>query len=81
MDGLVKFYTLAQGSYWTQQLIVVNIEARRHDYWQMIVHHFTTISLIASAYVYHQSRVTNLILVLMDAVELLFPVRHARTQS
>ncbi|KAI1759383.1 longevity-assurance protein [Hypoxylon sp. FL1150] len=74
MDGLVKFYTLAQGSYWTQQLIVVNIEARRHDYSQMIVHHFTTISLIFSAYAYHQMPVTNLILVLMDAIELLFPL-------
>ncbi|KAI2637811.1 longevity-assurance protein [Hypomontagnella submonticulosa] len=74
MSGLTKFYTLAQGAYWAQQLIVVNLEARRHDYWQMIVHHFATITLIASSYVYHQTRVANLILVLMDAIELLFPL-------
>ncbi|KAI0179801.1 longevity-assurance protein [Hypoxylon sp. FL1284] len=74
IDGLTKFYTLAQLSYWAQQLLVVNIEARRHDYWQMIVHHIATITLIASSYAYHQTRVANLILVLMDAVELLFPL-------
>ncbi|KAI4869821.1 longevity-assurance protein [Hypoxylon rubiginosum] len=74
LDGLTKFYTLAQGAYWTQQLLVVNLEARRQDYWQMIVHHLATMTLIASAYAYHQTRVANLILVLMDAIELLFPL-------
>ncbi|XXH01573.1 hypothetical protein Hte_007933 [Hypoxylon texense] len=74
LSGLTKFYTLAQLAYWTQQLLVVNLEARRHDYWQMVVHHLTTVTLIASAYAYHQTRVTNLILVLMDAIELLFPL-------
>lgn len=79
LDGLTKFYTLAQGAYWTQQLLVVNLEARRQDYWQMIVHHLATMTLIASAYAYHQTRVANLILVLMDAIELLFPVRHVES--
>ncbi|KAI0146141.1 longevity-assurance protein [Xylariaceae sp. FL1272] len=74
LDGLMKGYILAQWAYWTQQLIVVNIEARRHDYNQMIVHHFTTIALIGSAYAYHHTRVTNLIMVLMDVIELIFPV-------
>ncbi|KAI1410309.1 longevity assurance proteins LAG1/LAC1 [Hypoxylon sp. FL1857] len=74
LDGLVKGYILAQWSYWIQQLLVVNIEARRKDYWEMIVHHFATISLIASAYAYHQTRVANLILVLMDIIELIFPL-------
>ncbi|KAI1074221.1 TLC domain-containing protein [Whalleya microplaca] len=74
LDGLVKGYILAQWSYWTQQLLVVNIEARRKDYWQMIIHHFATISLIASSYAYHHTRVANLILVLMDVIELIFPL-------
>ncbi|OTB00536.1 hypothetical protein M426DRAFT_234842 [Hypoxylon sp. CI-4A] len=74
LSKLMKGYILAQCSYWTQQLLVVNIEARRKDYWQMIVHHLTTVSLIASAYAYHQTRVGNLILVLMDAIELIFPL-------
>lgn len=54
---------------------MVNIEARRKDYWEMIIHHAITISLIAASYAYHQTRVGHLILVLMDVVELIFPVR------
>ncbi|KAI1349041.1 longevity-assurance protein [Xylaria sp. FL0043] len=74
MDGLTKAYVLAQLAYWTQQLIVVNLEARRHDYWQMIAHHLATTTLITVAYVNHHTRVTNLIFVLMDIIELIFPL-------
>ncbi|KAI0479669.1 longevity-assurance protein [Xylaria cf. heliscus] len=74
LEGLMKGYVLAQLAYWTQQLIVVNLEARRHDYWQMIAHHFATIALISSAYAYQHTRVTNLIFVLMDIIELIFPL-------
>ncbi|KAJ2993152.1 hypothetical protein NUW58_g1930 [Xylaria curta] len=74
LHGLTKGYALAQLAYWTQQVIVVNVEARRHDYWQMIAHHCATIALISSAYVYHHMRVGNLIFVLMDIIELIFPL-------
>ncbi|GAW24241.1 hypothetical protein ANO14919_138240 [Xylariales sp. No.14919] len=74
MEGLVKGYMLAQLAYWTQQVLVVNLEARRHDYWQMIAHHCATITLVASAYAYHYTRVSNLIFVLMDIIELIFPL-------
>lgn len=77
MDGLTKGYVLAQLAYWTQQLLVVNLEERRHDYWQMIAHHVATISLIVIAYANHHTRVTNLIFVLMDIIELIFPVSPA----
>ncbi|KAI1291154.1 longevity-assurance protein [Xylaria venustula] len=74
MMGLIKGYVLAQLAYWTQQLLVVNLEARRHDYWQMIAHHLATTSLIITAYANHHTRVTNLIFVLMDIIELIFPL-------
>ncbi|KAI1422943.1 longevity-assurance protein [Xylaria sp. FL1777] len=74
LDGLTKGYILAQLAYWTQQVLVVNLEARRPDYWQMIAHHFATITLIVAAYAYHYTRVTNLIFVLMDIIELIFPL-------
>ncbi|KAJ3556301.1 hypothetical protein NPX13_g10163 [Xylaria arbuscula] len=74
MDGLTKGYVLAQLAYWTQQLLVVNLEERRHDYWQMIAHHVATISLIATAYANHHTRVSNLIFILMDIIELIFPL-------
>ncbi|RYP73784.1 hypothetical protein DL770_007710 [Monosporascus sp. CRB-9-2] len=74
LDGLMKGYILAQWAYWVQQVISVNIEARRKDYWEMIVHHAITISLIAACYAYHQTQVGHLILVLMDVIELIFPL-------
>ncbi|RYP18995.1 hypothetical protein DL767_009722 [Monosporascus sp. MG133] len=74
LDGLMKGYILAQWAYWAQQVISVNTEARRKDYWEMIVHHAITISLIAACYAYHQTRVGHLILVLMDVIELIFPL-------
>ncbi|KAF5571585.1 fumonisin biosynthetic ceramide synthase [Fusarium phyllophilum] len=55
------------------QVISVNIEARRKDYWLNVVHHFITITLIILCYVYHHTRVGSLILVMMDAIEILFP--------
>lgn len=78
VDGLTKFYILTQLSYWIQQVISVNIEARRKDYWLNVVHHFITITLILVSYVYHHTRVGGLILVMMDAIEILFPVRSSR---
>ncbi|GKT94758.1 longevity-assurance protein [Colletotrichum tofieldiae] len=74
LDGLMKAYILTQWAYWAQQVVSVNIEARRKDYWEMIVHHAITISLIAACYAYHQTRVGHLILILMDVIELIFPL-------
>ncbi|KAL8383423.1 hypothetical protein RB595_006940 [Gaeumannomyces hyphopodioides] len=73
LSGLAKGYMLAQWAYWVQQVLVVNMEARRSDYWQMIIHHAVTVSLIAASYFYHHTRVGTLILVLMDVSELFFP--------
>ncbi|KAF4919264.1 Sphingosine N-acyltransferase-like protein FUM18 [Colletotrichum viniferum] len=74
LDGLMKIYILAQWAYWAQQVISVNIEEKRKDYVEMLVHHAITLSLIAASYAYHQTRVGHLILVLMDVIELIFPL-------
>ncbi|KAF4821907.1 Sphingosine N-acyltransferase-like protein FUM18 [Colletotrichum siamense] len=74
LTGLNKFYILAQWSFWLQQIIVINIEERRKDHWQMFTHHIITCSLISACYGYHMTRVGNLILVLMDVVDLFFPL-------
>ncbi|KND87728.1 Sphingosine N-acyltransferase lag1 [Tolypocladium ophioglossoides CBS 100239] len=74
MDGLMKGYVLAQWSFWLQQIIVINIEERRKDHWQMFSHHIITTALISSCYSYHHTRVGNYILVIMDVVDLFFPV-------
>ncbi|KAI3548978.1 TLC domain-containing protein [Colletotrichum abscissum] len=74
LSGLNKFYILAQWAFWLQQILVINIEDRRKDHWQMFTHHIITCTLISACYSYHQTRVGNLILVLMDVVDLFFPL-------
>ncbi|KKA26463.1 hypothetical protein TD95_000122 [Thielaviopsis punctulata] len=74
LDGLSKLYILAQWGFWVQQVLVINIEERRKDHYQMLTHHFITIALVSSCYSYHQTRVGILILVLMDVVDLFLPL-------
>ena len=74
MSGLAKWYYLVQFAFWLQQIVVVNIEKRRKDHVQMFTHHIITCTLIFLSYGYHQSKVGNLILCLMDVVDLLFPL-------
>ncbi|TAQ84549.1 hypothetical protein B7494_g7127 [Chlorociboria aeruginascens] len=74
MDGLSKWYILVQYAFWLQQILVINIEKRRKDHWQMFAHHIVTTMLIFTSYGYHQTRVANLILCLMDVVDLFFPI-------
>lgn len=78
LDGLLKGYMLFQLAFWLQQILVINIEERRKDHWQMLTHHVITITLIYSCYRYHFTRVGNLILVLMDVSDLFLPVRVTR---
>ncbi|PNY23471.1 Sphingosine N-acyltransferase lag1 [Tolypocladium capitatum] len=74
MDGLMKGYVLAQWSFWLQQIMVINIEERRKDHWQMFSHHIITMALISSCYSYHHTRAGNYVLVIMDVVDLFLPV-------
>ena len=75
IDGLFKWYYLVQFAFWLQQILVVNIEERRKDHWQMFAHHIITCTLIFTSYGYHFTRVGNTILCLMDVVDIIFPVR------
>tara|TARA_R110002060_G_scaffold46568_1_gene57733 strand:+ start:1108 stop:1425 length:318 start_codon:yes stop_codon:yes gene_type:complete len=76
MDGLRKWYTLVQYAFWLQQVLVIHLEARRKDHWQMLAHHIVTTALIFTSYGYHQTKVANLILCTMDSVDLVFPVSY-----
>ncbi|KAL4943877.1 TLC domain-containing protein [Aspergillus oleicola] len=74
LPEITKTYILAQWAFWLQQLIVINIEERRKDHWQMLSHHIVTIILLWTSYALHLTRVANLILVLMDVVDIFFPL-------
>ncbi|KAL1310683.1 hypothetical protein AAFC00_000944 [Neodothiora populina] len=73
MTGMFKWYYLAQFAFWIQQIVVVNIEERRKDHWQMFTHHIITCALMFGSYGYYQTKVGNTILCLMDVVDLLLP--------
>ncbi|KAI4148261.1 MAG: hypothetical protein L6R39_002847, partial [Caloplaca ligustica] len=74
MDGLFKWYYLVQFAFYIQQMLVVNIEERRKDHWQMFTHHIITCILMFTSYGYHQTKVGITILCLMDVVDLLLPL-------
>lgn len=74
LPGITKTYILGQCAFWLQQVIVINIEERRKDHWQMLAHHVVTILLIYTSYTLHLTTVANLVLVLMDVVDIFFPV-------
>ena len=74
MDGLTKWYYLVQYAFWIQQILVVNIEERRKDHWQMFTHHLVTCTLLFTSYGYYQTKVGIAILCCMDIVDLVFPV-------
>ncbi|GAB1204557.1 hypothetical protein APSETT445_003213 [Aspergillus pseudonomiae] len=73
VSGSLKWYLLAQLSFWMQQIFVINIEERRKDHYQMFTHHIITSTLLTSAYIYGFYNVSNVVLCLMDIVDLLLP--------
>jgi len=74
IDPVVKWYYLCQWAFWLQQILVIHLEEKRKDHWQMLTHHFVTCCLITLSYAYYQTRIGVLIMVLMDSVDLVFPV-------
>ena len=74
MSGLSKWYYLVQFAFWLQQIVVVNIEERRKDHVQMFTHHIITCTLIFLSYGYHQTKVGNLFLCLLDVVDVFLPL-------
>lgn len=75
MPGPVKFYYLSQLAFWFHQVIVLNVEDRRKDHWQMMIHHIITTTLMIMSYANGFTRVGCLVLVLFDLCDILLPVR------
>lgn len=55
--------------------MVIHLEARRKDHYQMLIHHVVTSALLSSAYIWRFYNVSNVVLCLMDIVDFLLPVR------
>lgn len=74
MPGPVKFYYLSQLAFWFHQVIVLNVEDRRKDHWQMMIHHIITTTLMIMSYANGFTRVGCLVLVLFDLCDILLPL-------
>ncbi|GAA5932820.1 uncharacterized protein JCM15063_002214 [Sporobolomyces koalae] len=74
LPALTKWYYLVQTAFWIQQIIVLNLEARRKDYLQMFAHHIITTLLVSFSYVLNFTRVGNSILCTMDFTDILLPL-------
>lgn len=81
MGFTLKSYILIQYAFWVQQLLVIHIEARRKDHMQMLTHHIVTTILIFTAYGYHQTKVANLILCVLDILDMVLAVSPSFTVS
>ena len=81
LEGSMKWYYLIQFAFWLQQILVVNIEELRKDFWQMFTHHIITCILMFASYGYHQTKVGNVILCLMDVVDLFLSVSPANLKQ
>lgn len=71
LSGTFKVYYLLQIASWLQQIIVLNVEERRKDHWQMFAHHIITCLLTTGSYYYYFTRIGHVILILMDIVDVL----------
>ena len=76
MTMLMKWYYLVQWAFWLQQIVVVNIEKRRKDHWQMFTHHIITCVLLLMSYGVHMTRVGNMIMCIMDIIDIILTVSH-----
>ncbi len=74
LTPLFKYYYLIEFSFWMQQILTLNLEAKRKDYYQMFGHHILTCILMVSSYMQHTTRIGHAILVTMDFADIFLPV-------
>lgn len=74
--GLFKAYYLVQASFWTQQALVLllGLERRRKDFYELVAHHIVTVSLIALSYRFHFMKMGVLVFVTHDVSDFFLSV-------
>lgn len=70
LTGPFKTYYLISIAFWIQQVVVLNIEEKRKDHFQMFSHHIITCALMFGSYYYYYTRIGHLILMIMDSVDI-----------
>lgn len=72
-----KYYYLIQFAYWLQQIFVLQIEAPRKDYKELVMHHINTLLLISLSYVCNFTSVGNAVFVCMDLPDAILALAKA----
>ncbi|KAI9023559.1 TLC domain-containing protein [Phycomyces nitens] len=73
----LKYYYLLQFAFWVQQIFVLQIEAPRKDYRELVAHHIATITLIGFSYLFNFLRIGNAVFVCMDLPDALLALAKA----
>ncbi len=69
MTDTLKAYYLLYAARYSQGMVSVFIEHKRKDFWEMLVHHFVTVSLIGISYVHGWNRVGAVVMILLDPAD------------
>ncbi|KAI8086862.1 TLC domain-containing protein [Gilbertella persicaria] len=72
-----KYYYLVQFAFWLQQIFVLQIEAPRKDYKELVMHHINTLLLVSLSYCCNFTRVGNAVFVCMDLPDLFLALAKA----
>ncbi|PVU90799.1 hypothetical protein BB561_004714 [Smittium simulii] len=70
----IKIYYLAQAGAWAAQMVTLFMEAKRSDFFIMLVHHIVTEALIIVSYVTNFTSIGIAIHTNMDAVDIFLPL-------
>ncbi|KAI9319785.1 TLC domain-containing protein [Dichotomocladium elegans] len=76
-DKSFKYYYLVQFAFWLQQIFVLQIEAPRKDYRELVLHHINTLLLISLSYCCNFTGVGNAVFVYMDCPDALLALAKA----
>lgn len=69
LEDDIKWYYIIELAFYLSLLSSVLIDNKRKDFWEMTIHHFATILLIAGSYVIGHWRIGSVIIVVHDAAD------------
>lgn len=78
--GQAKAYYLVQAAFWVQQslVMVLGLEKRRKDFYELLGHHVVTVTLIGLSYRFHFTHIGIAVYVTHDISDLLLAVSTSR---
>jgi len=65
------YYMIEMSFYWSLCFSQFFMDAKRKDFWEMFIHHLTTISLMALSWTCNLTRVGSLVLIVHDVADVL----------